>query len=113
MNIYLDIDGVLLKDGQPINDIENFIIPLVENNDCYWLTTHCKGDTKHTLEYLNDKLPAEIMTYIKRIKPTNWQTLKTEAIDFTKDFRWYDDYIMEAERDVLIKNNCSDKFINK
>lgn len=113
MNIYLDIDGVLLKDGKPILDIENFIIPLVENNDCYWLTTHCKGDTKHTLEYLSDKLPAELMSYVKKIKPTNWQTLKTEAIDFTKDFRWYDDYIMEAEKDVLAKNNCANKFIKK
>ena len=89
------------------------LIPLVENNDCYWLTTHCKGDTKHTLEYLSDKLPTELMPYIKKIKPTNWQTLKTEAIDFAKDFRWYDDYIMEAERDVLVKNNCANKFIKK
>jgi len=36
-----------------------------------------------------------------KIQPTNWDTLKTEAIDFTNDFRWFDDNIKEAEMVVL------------
>jgi len=39
------------------------------------------------------------------------ETLKTEAIDFSKDFRWLDDYVMPAERNVLIKNNAQNKLI--
>ena len=39
------------------------------------------------------------------------ETLKTEAIDFSKDFRWLDDYVMPAERNVLIKNNALNKLI--
>ena len=43
--------------------------------------------------------------------PTDWNALKTEAIDFTKDFRWFDDYIFEAEKEVLRKHGYENKFI--
>ena len=42
MNIYLDIDGVILaNDKQAALHADAFIAHIVENFPVYWLTTHC------------------------------------------------------------------------
>lgn len=106
MNIYLDIDGVLItKTGQPVPNVEKFLADVTNNHSVYWLTTHCRGGESNVVDYLKDKLSQNCLEYIKKIKPTDWKTLKTEAIDFTQDFRWFDDYIMEAEKKVLLDHN--------
>ena len=38
---------------------------------------------------------------MKCIKPTDWGTLKTDAIDFGEEFYWLDDYPFQAELNVL------------
>ena len=112
MNIYLDIDGVLLKKhGGPADNVLEFLKYMTDNHDCYWLTTHCRNGANQSVEYLEDKLPKEALEYLNKIKPAYWDTLKTEGIDFTKDFKWYDDYIMEAEEKVLKEHNCLDSFV--
>ena len=118
MNIYIDIDGVLLKEsplneaGEPVPGVEKFLKQVTSKYDCYWLTTHCMdGDLEHLLGYLKRKLPETCIPYIAKIRPTRWKLLKTEAIDFNQEFRWYDDYVMEAEIMVLRKNNCLDSLI--
>ncbi|OGI24996.1 MAG: hypothetical protein A3J76_04170 [Candidatus Moranbacteria bacterium RBG_13_45_13] len=111
-NLYLDIDGVLItKNGKPANYLADFLSFIVFKFNCCWLTTHCKGEAKDWQMQIFDKFPAEFHNLLKDIKPTNWNTLKTEAIDLEKDFIWLDDYIMEAEKKVLEKNNCLEKFI--
>lgn len=111
-NLYLDLDGVILtKDGEEARHLKEFLEIVTSEFDCYWLTTHCKGDSLPVLEYLQDKVSKECLEYLKILKPTNWNTLKTEAIDFQKDFIWMDDYIMESEKQILNKNNSLDKFI--
>jgi len=106
VNIYLDIDGVLItKNGQPSHGVKNFLEYITSNHDVYWLSTHCRGGESNVVGYLRDKLTIECLEYIKKIKATDWKTLKTEAIDFTKDFRWFDDHVMEAEKKVLLNNN--------
>ena len=48
---------------------------------------------------------------MKCIKPTIWGALKTDAIDFSSEFIWLDDYIMNAELAVLAvlkENGCAD-----
>lgn len=111
-NLYLDLDGVILtKEGEETKHLKEFLQVVTNEFDCYWLTTHCKGDNLPVLEYLRDKVSEECLEYLKVLKPTNWNTLKTEAIDFQKDFIWMDDYIMESEKEILKKNNSLDKFI--
>ena len=54
MILYLDIDGVLLDyntDTYAKGAIE-LIEYVTSEFDCYWLTTHCKGDTEPAIEYL-------------------------------------------------------------
>ena len=112
MNIYLDVDGVIIdKSGKPANNIDKFLKYLAENHTVYWLTTHCGGDSATVLSYLRGYLLPETMKIIAKFKPTNFETLKTEAIDFSKDFRWFDDYVVLAEKDVLKKNSASEKQI--
>lgn len=112
MNIYLDIDGVLLKkDGEPSDGVLEFLKYVTDNHSVYWLTTHCRGGENNAVEYLLRALPAESREYLDKIIPTDWQTLKTEAIDFSQDFRWFDDYSMQAELNVLAENNAKDKLV--
>ena len=112
MDIYLDIDGVLItKDGNPANSVNEFLQYTVNNHNVYWLTTHCRTGGNNAVSYLQNKLPQKTVELIKVIKPTNWNTLKTEALVFSQDFLWLDDYIMNAEIDVLEKNNCAKNFV--
>jgi hypothetical protein len=102
MNIYLDIDGVLLtKQGQPSPHLKELLIEATTGYTPYWLTTHCKGDLEHVQSHLKIILPQDLWSYIEMIKPTNWDVLKTDSIDFTQDFIWLDDAPMEAEKKVL------------
>ena len=110
MKLYIDIDGVLLKlrDPHPAGYAKEFISYIVEHFDCYWLATHCKGDTTPTIEYLSEYFTDIVIEKLKFIKPTMWCALKTDAIDFSSEFIWLDDYIMNAELSVLKENGCAD-----
>lgn len=112
--LYLDIDGVLLtcKNKSAAQGSEVFIDYILKHFDCYWLTTHCKvGDTSSAISYLSEYFPPNVMKKLKLIKPTYWNTLKTEGIDFTSDFIWLDDYVFQAEKDVLLKHGCLNSLI--
>ena len=103
MKLYLDIDGVLITSKNPVvpNGIEEFIRFITSNFDCYWLTTHCKGDANSCIQYLRTYFSDDILCILNRIKPTTWETLKTEAIDMSEQFVWIDDSPMIAEKRVL------------
>lgn len=112
MNIYLDIDGVLLtKLGEPAPHSLESLKYLTANHAVFWLTTHCHGGENRAPEHLYPKFPPEAKIYIDKILPTNWGTWKTDAIDFSQDFRWLDDDVYQPEYDTLAKHNCSDKLI--
>ena len=109
MKLYVDIDGVLLNyenDGQADHSIE-LIDYITEEFDCYWLTTHCKGDAEPVVEYLSGYFPDETIKKLRKIKPTNWEDMKTEGIDFDSDFIWLDDYPFQTELSVL-RNFCAE-----
>ena len=112
-NIYIDIDGVLLtaKNIKPAEYAIEFIDFITSNFNCFWLTTHCKGDAKQTFKYLSSYFDDDTIKKLEIIKPTNWTTLKTEAIDFSTDFFWVDDFPFLAEKNILISNQCLDKLI--
>ncbi|MDO9231440.1 MAG: hypothetical protein Q7U36_03130 [bacterium] len=112
MNLYLDIDGVILtKEGQEAKHLFEFLDFATEKFDCYWLTTHCKGDGETALEYLEKKISTKSFDLLKKIEPTNWDLWKTEVINFDEDFLWLDDYIFDGEMEILKKNNASQKLI--
>ena len=103
MKLYLDIDGVLLhtKEDKAAEHAAELIEYITSEFDCYWLTTHCKGDTEHAVKYLSEYFQKDIVEKLSKIKPTYWETLKTEAIDFDSNFIWLEDYPFQAEKEVL------------
>jgi len=123
-NVYLDVDGVLVLD-----DLENagkgalrlglFLLHIGNLQadgvlKIHWLTTHCRnGSDENVLKYLKTRLDPHDHDLIIRMKiePTSWKELKTEAIDFSKDFLWIDDELFPEELDVLKKNNAENKFV--
>ena len=113
MKIYLDIDGVLLTSKNPkaAFNAELFIDFLMKTFDCFWLTTHCKGDSKPTIGYLEQYFNDATIDKLKQIKETNWDTLKTEAIDFNSEFFWLDDNPFKSEIKVLEDFGMKDRLI--
>jgi hypothetical protein len=107
IKLYLDIDGVLLteKNTRAQQFSKPFIKFITEKFDCYWLTTHCKGDASTAIKYLSDYFSEDEFALLKKIKPTMWDALKTEAIDFENVFIWIDDMPFEAEKKVLREKN--------
>ena len=109
MNIYLDIDGVLLdKHGILANHVEEFLEFMIENHEVFWLTTHCHGGECDAIEHISvkNKISPKLHNLLRKVKMTDWVTLKTDAIDFSKDFSWIDDYVMSAEKGVLMEKNA-------
>ena len=113
LKLYLDIDGVLLttKHPQAAEDAAKFVAFITGHFDCYWLTTHCQGNTDTALRYLSDYFDDATMRLLRTIKPTRWGALKTDAIDFDSKFVWLDDYAMQAEKEILKKYNTLDSLI--
>ncbi len=110
MNIYLDIDGVLLdtKEYKQMPYLKEFLTTVfdISNGEVYWLSTHTKdGNSDMAIYHLQEKLDKDIFEMIKGIKNTKWNTLKTEGIDLNSDFLWFDDVIFQAEYNVLEKIN--------
>lgn len=112
-NIYLDIDGVILPyNTDKVKYVDEFIKYIVTNYSVYWLTTHCRyKEDNNVIPYLSRYFSEETMEFIKKIKPTEWNILKTEAIDFSTPFLWFDDNINDGEKQELIKHNVLDNWI--
>jgi len=112
-NIYLDIDGVLLdhRTGQPAKHLDEFMEKAIANHKCYWLTTHCKGDTDSALEQFRGKVGGKTLKLLERVRPTNWSTLKSEGINFEEDFLWLDDNLFESEKNILHEYGAEKKII--
>jgi hypothetical protein len=112
--LYLAIDGVLLtaKHTQAAPGVDEFVEFITQNFACYWLTTHCKGDSAPALRYLSLFLkPATLEKLRQAVQPTTWDTLKTEAIDLTSDFYWLDDRPFQAKIAYLQAHGVTDRLI--
>jgi hypothetical protein len=112
--LYLDIDGVLLtaRHTQAAPGVAAFVEFVIQHFTCYWLTTHCKGDSAPTLRYLSQFLaPATLELLRQAVQPTTWDTLKTEAIDVAADFYWLDDSPFQSEIAYLQARGVADRLI--
>lgn len=105
IKLYLDVDGVLLtakNTGVP-EHAHQFIDFVLENFECFWLTTHCKGNNNSVLKYLQPYYNDKYIQKLSKVISTNWDALKTEAIDFRNEFIWMEDAPFQAEIKVLEK----------
>ncbi|MCK4704316.1 MAG: hypothetical protein KAT90_02445 [Gammaproteobacteria bacterium] len=116
MNLFLDIDGVILGKRNPrdieralAGQCEQFIDYVLENFDCYWLTTHCQGDLDTVIDYLRPYSSQAMLDKFKLIRPTHYRTLKTEALQ--GDYIWIDDAPLICEIDLLSSNNQLNRWL--
>jgi len=117
MKIYLDIDGTLIHeelspmDGKPAEGLVDFLTT-ISKHDLYWLTTHCTdGNPDRARSILKKVTDNSVHSIINGIKGTIWDAMKTDALDFSSDFIWFDDTLHESERKVLERCNESQMFI--
>ena len=114
MNIYLDIDGVLLiNDKQAAPHADEFLNAVLSKfpDSTYWLTTHNWQGENRAKEVLAPHLQADTVILLDNIKPSEWGELKTDAINFEEDFLWFDDDLWPDELDVLEDNYASHRFV--
>ena len=114
MNIYLDIDGVLLANeshAAPYADefLQHILAKYPEST--YWLTTHNWRGENRAIEVLSPTLKPETVELLKKIKPTEWGELKTDVINFEEDFLWFDDDLWPDELKVLEQNNATGRMV--
>ena len=111
--LYLDIDGVLLANEDTLSlGAVDFIKYAADNFEVYWLTTHCmNGDPAHAVEYLSRGTKEDIKPWLEKFKPTAWSLKKTEAIDFSVPFLWYDDDCYSEEQRTLKEHGVFNSWI--
>ena len=114
MNIYLDIDGVLLaNDKEVASYADEFIQAVLRKypDTTYWLTTHHWRGQNTTKLVLTPYLTPETIALLDSIKPAVWNEYKTQGIDFGQPFLWFDDDLFDEERDDLEANNVLPSWI--
>ncbi|MDP4265887.1 MAG: hypothetical protein Q8880_00455 [Bacteroidota bacterium] len=111
--LYLDIDGVLVdsKERKAAENGKEFINFIVNNFDCYWLSTRCKGETELAMNYLSMFYDSETMELLKTINPTEWGAMKTDAIEMTDEWYWLDDAPLSFEVNILKKYGLLNRLI--
>jgi hypothetical protein len=114
MNIYLDVDGVLLKhDGTLAPHADDFLALLIHSrNPVHWLTTRCRdGDASSVVEVLGRLLKTSTTELLPSIRATSWATSKLEAIDLTRPFVWFDDQPLQFEIEELSECGLLDRWV--
>ncbi len=114
MNIYLDIDGVLLvNENHASLYADEFLQHVLTKypDSTYWLTTHNWKGENRAKEVLSPHLKLETVALLDKIKPSEWKDLKTDAIDFNQDFLWFDDDLWPDELKVLEQNNATGRMV--
>jgi hypothetical protein len=117
--LYLDVDGVLLGKADPRESqivlaagAAEFLTFCIENFTCFWLTSHCReGDIEPLLNLFSRYAAAGFIELARKVVPAPWNTLKTEAIDFSADFYWLDDQQLFMESEIMKKHKASGRFI--
>ena len=114
MNIYLDIDGVLLiNERYAAPHADELLQTILKEfpDSTYWLTTHNWKGENRAKAVLAPHLKPETVALLDRIKPTEWDEKKTDAIDFSQRFLWLDDDLWPEELVELEKHDATDNFI--
>lgn len=112
MNLYMDIDGVLLTKDQRIPaDASNLVRYAIKHFNCYWLTTHCRTGTNRAVESLSRFYTGEDLSMLNRFRGTDWNNSKTEAINWSEPFVWLEDWPFNFEIEQLKRNDCYDSLV--
>jgi len=114
MNIYLDVDGVLLNHhGTLANHADELLAAMVHSDHpVHWLTTRCRdGDSSAVVALLGRLVQRSTVELLTSIKPTSWETSKLEVIDLRSPFIWFDDQPLQFEIEELQECGLLDRWV--
>ena len=123
LNIYVDVDGVVLRQADSVAGVEpaphafEFLRWATEFHRPYWLTTRdSHGGHSGVLRAFRlamgcAVLPADVESLLTSIRPTTWAGSKIFGIDLTSDFAWVDDEPLRVEVEALQARNLSSRLI--
>lgn len=125
--LYLDIDGVLLRSRstqwpfntgwEPAPHCQDFLAWAVATHDCHWLTTRdADGGHEGILRAFRlamdaPNLPPPLATLIRQVLPTRWNACKSSVLPFGSDFLWLDDNPSSIDLLQLDQHGCRDRWI--
>jgi hypothetical protein len=128
INLYLDLDGVILRrtgrtefNGRTEFDVApgamEFLSWAVDNFDCRWLTVRSHDGTYDEIERAfrlaipTTNMAAETKDLIRSVTPALWGAEKVSGIDLSSDFYWVDDDPDQASVDALEAAGRSSRLI--
>ena len=121
LKVYLDIDGVLIgtdRDKSYRASLADHAVPFLEfvvaNFEVYWLAPECRGDATGAVAHLvrHAKLSdrERLMSAASKVRATNFDDDRTEALPEDGDFVWFDNEPSEGELDCLRRCGWMDRW---
>lgn len=104
MNIYLDVDGVLIRTASSKEDISNLVKYILSTypESTYWLTSFARQGNYGVKNILKNHFQSELLEeMMQKIKVAGWNRSKTEGIKLTEPFIWFDDNLGWQDKMVL------------
>lgn len=111
MNIYLDINQVLLTSKNTLTLHSDEFLKSVIKYPTYWLTADYGGKVDMALSHLLPLLNHEQRDLITLIDRVPWDLARTEAIDFSEPFLWFTRAVDEFERSDLEVQACANNLV--
>lgn len=121
LKVFLDIDGVLLGTDPDMPHrarLAEYAVPFLEfavsRFEVYWLAPQCRGDAEAAVAHLvrHAKLSdrERVMSAAARVRATNYDDDRTEALPENGDFVWFDDEPSEGELACLKRCGWLDRW---
>lgn len=103
MNLYLDIDGVILHQSKASVHADDFLQLIAHNwpHSTYWISSYAKQGKVILHNLLQPYLKPKTMHMIETFQIASWRNLKTDAINFKQPFLWFDDTLYPEEEKIL------------
>jgi hypothetical protein len=112
LKVFVDTDGVLLSVDRDksyraslADHAVSFLEFAVRHFEVYWLAPQCRGDAEAVVSHLvrHAKLSdrERLMSVASKVRVTNYDDDRTEALPQDGNFVWFDDEPSEGEMAVL------------
>lgn len=121
MKVFLDIDGVLLGTDPDMPSRATlaphalaFLEFATRHFEVFWLAPQCRGNAQDAVDHLvrHAKLSdrERIMTVAAKVRATDYDDDRTEALPQDGDFVWFDDELSEGEMDIIKRCGWFDRW---
>lgn len=104
--IYLEVDGVILKNGKASPHVKPFISYIKRRFDVYFLTKITKDDIDIIIEHIDQKIDdKEVLSLLGDIKVKKWSEVRADGIDQNKNYLWYTNFDFDKEEEIFLTEN--------